>query len=130
MIARLTPDEKEVALAREHPRGTELRRLGPHRAALAGPAAYAALPQRQRDEIVRWAEVRRRIRVEDGIDANTANLVETLIPEARLRALVIEGEVAATGAAADVPRLVEETVRDGLPAVVAAIRDAGTTVCE
>lgn len=129
-MSPLVPDEKEVALAREHPRGTELRRLMPYREALASPATYAALPRAQRDDIVRWAEARRRIRAEHGVDANVANLVETLLPEARLRALVIEGEVAAAAIAADVPRLVEEAAHDGLPAVVAAIRDAATGVRE
>lgn len=129
-MSALAPDDKEVALAREHPRGTELRRLTPYQGALASPAAYASLPRAKRDDIVRWAEARRRIRLEDGVDANTANLVETLIPEARLRGLVIEGEVVAAGAAADVPRLVADAERDGLPDVVLAIRDAATRVCE
>ena len=118
----LVPDEKEVALAREHPRGTEKRRLVPFRAALASPAAYAALPKRDRDEIVRWAEARRRIRVEHGVDADAANLVDPLIPEARLRALVIEGEVAAAAVAADVPRLLARAEREGLPAVIREVR--------
>ena len=116
------PDEKEVALAREHPRGTEKRRLTPFRPALASPAAYAALPERERDEIVRWAETRRRIRVEHGVDADGANLVDPLIPEARLRALVVGGEVAAAGVAEDVPSLVERAAREGLPRVVREIR--------
>ncbi len=123
-MSALAPDEKEVALAREHPRGTELRRLTPYQGALASPAAYASLPRAKRDDIVRWAEARRRIRLEDGVDANTANLVETLIPEARLRGLVIEGEVVAAAAAADVPRLVADAEREGLPAIVRAIRDS------
>ncbi len=36
-------DEKELALAAEHPRGAERRRLLPYRAALNDVAAYAAL---------------------------------------------------------------------------------------
>jgi len=35
---------KDIALAVQHPRGTEQRRLGPYRAALNDLAAYAALP--------------------------------------------------------------------------------------
>lgn len=119
---RLHPDHQEVALAREHPRGTEKRRLGRLRASLDSPAAYAALAEPDRDEIVRWAEARRRIRVEHGVDANAANLVDPLIPEARLRALVVGGEVAAAGAAADVPQLVARAEREGLPAVVIEVR--------
>ena len=68
--------------------------------------------------------------MEQGLDADPRNLADPLLPEARLRALVVEGEVAAAGVAADVPRLVEEAVRDGLPAVVAAIRKAGQSVSE
>lgn len=129
-VDALTPSDDEVALAREHPRGTEKGRLWAHLDAVASAAGYASLAPARRDEIVRWAEARRRIRIEHGIDANTGNMVETLIPEARLRALVVAGEVAAAAVAADVPRLVEEAARDGLPAIVAAIRDAATGVCE
>lgn len=118
----LIPDEREIALAREHPRGTEKRRLTPYARALRSPAAYAALSIEGRDEIVRWAEARRRIRLEHGVDANTTNLVDPLIPEATLRAVVVEGEVVAAAAAADVPRLVQRAERDGVPAVVRAIR--------
>lgn len=117
----MIPDERLVALAREHPRGTERRTLWPLREALASPAAYAALALERRDEIVRWAEARRRIRADHGVDADTRNLADPLIPEAKLRALVVEGEAAAAAAAVDVPRLVAEAERD-LPAVVRAIR--------
>jgi hypothetical protein len=118
----LLPDERELALARAHPRATEKRRLTPYRAALASPQAYASLPRVERDEIVRWAESRRRLRREDGIDADPANLVDPLVPEARLRALVIEGEIVAGAAAASAPELAANAWEHGLPAIVAALR--------
>ena len=85
-------DEKELALAAEHPRGTERRRLLPYRAALNDAAAYAALPEDDRDAIVRWTEVRRRIRETVGLDHDPANLADPLLPYAQLRAHVLEGE--------------------------------------
>jgi hypothetical protein len=72
-------DTKELELAREHPRGTERRRLLPYR-----------------DALVRWVETRRRIKEEYGIDHDPANLADPLLPEARLRAHVLAGERAAT----------------------------------
>jgi hypothetical protein len=92
-------DEREIALATEHPRGTERRRLLPYREALDDPAAYARLPERDRDVIVRWAEVRRRI-AEAGVDHDPANLADPLLPAARLLAHVLEGERLASGSAA------------------------------
>jgi hypothetical protein len=89
-------DEKELRLASEHPRGTERRRLLPYRAALNDVAAYARLPERDRDVIVRWAEVRRRI-AGGGIDHDPANLADPLLPAATLRAHVLAGERAAGG---------------------------------
>ena len=86
---------KEVALAREHPRGTERRRLLPYRDALNDVVAYAALAESDRDAIVRWAETRRRIKEAYGIDHDPANLADPLLPEDRLRAHVIAGERAA-----------------------------------
>lgn len=118
----MIPDDRLVALAREHPRGTERRTLWPLRDALASPAAYAGLPVERRDEIVRWAEARRRIRAEHGVDADATNLADPLIPEAKLRALVVEGEAAAAAAAVDVAALVAESAARGLPPVVRAIR--------
>lgn len=118
------PDDKLLALAREHPRGTERRTLLPLRDALRSPTAYAALPPERRDEIVRWAEVRRRLRIEHGLDADAANLADPLIPEARLRALVIAGEAAAAASALDVPSLVAAAETRGLPGVIAEIRAA------
>src|SRR5438094_10232779 len=81
---------KEVALAREHPRGTERRRLLPYRDALNDVAAYAALAEADRDAIVRWVETRRRIKEEYGIDHDPANLADPLLPDARRRAHVRE----------------------------------------
>jgi hypothetical protein len=89
-------EPKEIALAREHPRGTERRRLLPYRDALNDVAAYAALPESDRDAIVRWVETRRRIKTEYGIDHDPANLADPLLPEERLRAHVIAGECTAT----------------------------------
>src|SRR5881397_3056278 len=88
-------DEKELALAAEHPRGTERRRLLPYRDALNDVAAYAALAEPDRDAIVRWVETRRRIKEEYGIAHGPPNLADPLLPEARLRAHVLAGECAA-----------------------------------
>lgn len=88
----MTIDEKELALAAEHPRGTERRRLLPYREALNDAAAYAALPESDRDAIVRWTEVRRRIRESIGLDHDPANLADPLLPYERLRAHVLAGE--------------------------------------
>jgi hypothetical protein len=118
------PDDALLRLARQHPRGTERRTLLPLRDALQSPVAYAALPESQRDAIVRWAETRRRIRADDGVDAEVANLADPLIPERKLRALVVEGEIAAAGVAADATSLLARVERDGLPAVVTEIRRA------
>jgi hypothetical protein len=89
--------EKELTLAREHPRGTERRTLAPYRAALNDVSAYAALPQAERDVIVRWAAIRCAVRDRFGIDRDAANLAEPLIPAAELRAHVLAGEEAAAG---------------------------------
>lgn len=92
-------EERELALATEHPRGTERRRLLPYRIALNDLAAYARLPEQDRDVIVRWAEVRRLI-VDRGVDHDPSNLADPLLPASRLRAHVLEGERLAAGAAA------------------------------
>ncbi|HVD30475.1 MAG TPA: hypothetical protein VNE19_02030 [Methylomirabilota bacterium] len=88
-------DMKELTLAREHPRGTERRRLLPYREALNDVSVYAALPESDRDAIVRWVETRRRIKEEYGIDHDPANLADPLLPAERLRAHVLAGEAAA-----------------------------------
>lgn len=90
-------DTKELALAREHPRGTERRRLLPYRDALNDVTAYAALAESDRDAIVRWVETRRLIKVAYGIDHDPANLADPLLPEERLRTHVLAGERAAAG---------------------------------
>ena len=77
--------EKELALARDHPRGTEQRTLAPFRAALNDVAAYAALPVTDRDAIVRWAAIRCAVRDRFGVDRDQLNLAEPLIPADTLR---------------------------------------------
>jgi hypothetical protein len=89
--------EKELTLAREHPRGTEQRTLAPYRAALNDVAVYATLPVAQRDAIVRWAAIRCAVRDRFGVDRDEGNLAEPLIPAATLRAHVLAGEARAAG---------------------------------
>jgi len=89
--------EKEIALATEHPRGTELRRLGPYREALRSAEAYVPLAEADRDAIVRWAEVRRIVKERSGLDNDPANLADPLLPADRLRAHVVAGETLAAG---------------------------------
>lgn len=91
-------DERELALAIEHPRGTERRRLLPYVVALNDAEAYARLPERDRDVIVRWAEIRRRI-AERGVDHDPLNLADPLLPAAALRSHVLAGEHLAAGIA-------------------------------
>ena len=107
--------DRELNIAREHPRGTEERTLRPYRAALNDLAVYAALPLADRDAIVRWAAIRVAIRDRFGVDRDGANLAEPLIPAAALRAHVLAGEAKAAG---------REIVDDGgdLLALVADIR--------
>lgn len=90
--------ERELALAIEHPRGTERRRLLPYVVALNDAEAYARLPERDRDVIVRWAEIRRRI-AERGVDHDPSNLADPLLPAAALRSQVLAGERLAAGTA-------------------------------
>lgn len=89
--------EKELDLARDHPRGTERRTLGPYRAALNDLAAYAALPEADRDVISRWAAIRCAIRDRYRVDRDQLNLAEPLIPAATLRAQVVAGEARVAG---------------------------------
>ena len=107
--------DRELNIAREHPRGTEQRTLAPYRAALNDLAAYAALPTKDRDAIVRWAAIRCAVRDRFGVDRDAANLAEPLSPAAALRRHVLGGEARAAGR--DVPD-------DGsdLIAIVARIR--------
>jgi len=90
-------DERVLALAREHPRGTERRTLLPYRESLNDLATYARLPERDRDVIVRWTEVRRRLVEAHALDHDPANLADPLLPYAALRAHVIAGECRASG---------------------------------
>ena len=92
-------DERDVTLAREHPRGTERRTLLPYRDALHDVAAYARLPLADRDAIVRWVEIRRRLAEEHGLDHDESNLADPLLPYAGLRGHVLAGERAAAGSA-------------------------------
>jgi hypothetical protein len=92
--------ERDLAIAREHPRGTERRTLLPYREALNDSAAYARLPVRDRDVIVRWVEIRRRLARDHDLDHDPANLADPLLPYAALRAHVLEGERLAPGARA------------------------------
>ena len=96
-MVKVTIDERDLALAREHPRGTERRTLLPYREALNDVAAYARLGERDRDVIVRWAEVRRRLAETHELDHDPANLADPLLPYARLRAHVVAGECRAAG---------------------------------
>ncbi len=105
---------RDIALAVQHPRGTERRRLGPYRAALNDLVVYAALPLPDRDVIVRWAETRRRIRDEHGVDCDPANFADPLIPAARLTEQVLAGERQAAGASPD--------AGGGVTDVLAAVR--------
>lgn len=89
--------ERDLAIATEHPRGTERRTLLPYREALQDPAVYARLGPGDRDVIVRWAEIRRRIRERAGVDNDPANLADPLLPADRLREHVVRGERIAAG---------------------------------
>lgn len=93
-------DDRDLAVAREHPRGTERRTLLPYREALNDTAAYARLPVADRDVIVRWVEIRRRLAEDHGLDHDEANLADPLLAHRALRAQVIAGEHAARGTTA------------------------------
>ena len=110
-------EDRDLRIALEHPRGTERRTLLPYREALNDAAAYARLPLADRDVIVRWAEIRRRLWLEHGLDHDQANLVDPLLPYEALRAAVLAGEGAGPEAAADPSA--------DLRVVIAAIRVRG-----
>lgn len=110
--------DRELALALEHPRGTERRTLLAYRDALNDAAAYARLPERDRDVIVRWAAVRGLLKERHGLDHDEANLADPLLPHAALRAHVLAGE----RVAARVPPAADPG--GDIVAVVAAIRAA------
>ena len=95
----LSIEDRDMTLAREHPHGTERRTLLPYREALNDVAAYARLPVRDRDVIVRWTEIRRRLAEAHSLDHDAANLADPLLPYAALRAHVVAGECAAAGRA-------------------------------
>lgn len=109
-------DERDLAQAREHPRGTERRALLPYRDALNDVAAYVRLPVADRDAIVRWVEIRRRLAEDHGLDHDDRNLADPLLPYDALRRQVIAGERSAAGSAGDDPG-------GDVRAAVAAIRD-------
>lgn len=109
-------DERDLAVAREHPRGTERRTLLRYREALNDVAAYARLSVADRDVIVRWVEVRRRLALEHGLDHDPANLADPLLPHAALRGHVLAGERLASRLAG------AEDAGGDLRALVAAIR--------
>jgi hypothetical protein len=91
-------DERDLRIALEHPRGTERRTLLPYRDALNDAAVYARLAVGDRDVIVRWVEVRRRLKEDHGLDHDPSNLADPLLPYAALRGLVIAGESLASAA--------------------------------
>jgi len=91
-------DERDLAIAREHPRGTERRTLLPYRDALNDLDLYARLARSDRDKIVRWTEIRRRLAEgRPPLDQDPANLADPLLSYAGLRAHVIAGECRAAG---------------------------------
>jgi hypothetical protein len=103
-------DERDLAIALEHPRGTERRTLLPYREATNDVAAYARLPVTDRDVIVRWVEVRRRLAQDHGLDHDPANLADPLLPYAALRAHVLAGEGLAAGVNVDTERDLRDLV--------------------
>lgn len=105
-------EERDLSVAREHPRGTERRTLLRFREALNDPLAYARLPVGARDMIVRWVEIRRRLKENEGVDRSQDNLADPLLPFSELLAAVIAGETQAGGVApADEAGDVREVVR-------------------
>jgi len=112
--------DRDLALAREHPRGTERRTLLPYREALNDPAAYARLGVAERDAIVRWTEIRRLLLTAHGLDHDPANLVDPLLPYAALRDVVVRGESGEAPGAATAGAAVDDA--EDLRTVVARLR--------
>lgn len=108
-------DDRDIAQAREHPRGTERRALLAYRDALNDVGAYVRLPVADRDAIVRWVEIRRRLAEDHALDHDESNLADPLLPYEALRRHVIAGERSAAGSDRDDPG-------GDLRAAVAAIR--------
>jgi hypothetical protein len=105
-------DERHLRIALEHPRGTERRTLLPYRDALNDASVFARLAVRDRDVIVRWVEVRRRLKQEHDLDHDPNNLADPLLPYAALRTLVIAGEsLARSATVADVGGDLRDAVR-------------------
>ena len=111
--------ERDIARALKHPRGTERRTLLPFREALNDAAAYARLPVADRDTIVRWVEVRRRLAEDHGLDHDPANLADPLLPYPKLRAHVLAGERLAAGVGATIGATDDTAgdLRDGVAAI-------------
>ena len=113
----VTIDERDLRIALEHPRGTERRTLLPYRDALNDASVYGRLAVHDRDVIVRWVEVRRRLKDDHGLDHDASNLADPLLPYSALRSLVIAGEnsarnVSATDAGGDLRDAVR-AIREG-----------------
>lgn len=102
----------------------ERRTLLRYREALNDRSAYARLPVSDRDVIVRWVEIRRRLAETHDLDHDGANLADQLLPYASLRSLVIAGELLARGI--DLATGVRQRPDPGgdLQAAVARIRSA------
>ena len=111
--------DRDLALAREHPRGTERRALLPYREALNDPAAYFRLAVDERDVIVRWTETRRRLLTAHGLDHDPLNLGDPLLPYASLRDAVLRGE---SGAASEDELATPVDGAEDLRVVVARLR--------
>src|SRR3982751_550193 len=84
--------DRDLEIAREHPRGTERRTLLRYREALNDPDAYARLAAEDRAVIVRWVEIRRLLKERHGLDRDPLNLADPLLSYEALRAAVAAGE--------------------------------------
>ena len=92
--ARLVWEMVSVADGRVASVSTELRLLGPYREALRSVDAYAALPETDRDAIVRWVETRRLAKERAGGD-HFANFIDCVRSrkEEDLHAPIEEGHI-------------------------------------